>query len=79
MKASLKNYENFIGKLTEIKPSFIKGLVILVLSNDEKTVKVRYGVVGSKLLEIGEYYTIGHINKRLINIRSGKCKTDKDI
>lgn len=76
MKASLKNYEKFIGKLTEIKPSFIKGLVTLVFSNEEKTVKVRYGVAASKLLEIGEYYTIGHINKRLINIRLGKCETE---
>ena len=51
MKAELKNYEKFIGKLTEIKPSFIKGLVTLVFTNEEKTIRVRYGVVGSKLLE----------------------------
>lgn len=68
----MEDYEDFIGILTKVKHrAFNNSTVLLVFTNEHISVTVEFGKLSSASLKAGDLYTIGHIGKRLINIRAG--------
>ena len=75
-KRYLSGYSEIRGVLTKKKTSFFKKYEVFVISDGSHTVSVIAGKGLGTMYEIGCNLTVGHIGRRLINIRPGITYSD---
>lgn len=76
-KKNLAKYRDFTGTLIKHRKCWFTPRTDITLENERgERVKVRSGNAGADQMKTGTVYTIGHIGKRLINIRPGRCEHD---
>ncbi len=66
-------YENFTGTLVSIRGKFFnRSAAMLTLRNSEGSLRVELGLAGAMGLTPGKVYIVGHIDKKVVNIRLAK-------
>ncbi|MCL2694962.1 MAG: hypothetical protein FWE69_01400 [Clostridiales bacterium] len=66
----MDKYQDFTGSIIKKRAVFFQpNLCYLYLRNDEKQIKVIIGKSAGEQLPIGRKLIVGHIEKKLINIR----------
>lgn len=69
----------FVGRVIKIKQKFFLPKAIIVLDNGHEGVKIKCGKALEKEIRVGEIYTVGHVGKKMINIRKGNKIKESEI